>query len=75
MATFTVNGNRVTVSENQKLLCYLRDVLRLTSVKDGCSEGACGSCTVLIDGKPARACIQQTDRLEGKSVRGGPLRI
>ena len=68
MATFTVNGNRVTVSENQKLLCYLRDVLRLTSVKDGCSEGACGSCTVLIDGKPARACIQQTDRLEGKSV-------
>ena len=35
MATFTVNGNRVTVSENQKLLCYLRDVLRLTSVKDG----------------------------------------
>ena len=68
MATFTVNGNRVTVSENQKLLCYLRDVLRLTSVKDGCSEGACGSCSVLIDGKPARACIQQTDRLEGKSV-------
>ena len=68
MATFTVNGNRVTVSENQKLLCYLRDVLRLTSVKDGCSEGACGSCTVLIDGKPARACIQQTDRLDGKSV-------
>ena len=68
MATFTVNGNRVTVSENQKLLRYLRDVLHLTSVKDGCSEGACGSCTVLIDGKPARACIQQTDRLEGKSV-------
>ena len=68
MATFTVNGNRFTVSENQKLLRYLRDVLHLTSVKDGCSEGACGSCTVLIDGKPARACIQQTDRLEGKSV-------
>ena len=68
MATFTVNGNRATVSENQKLLRYLRDVLHLTSVKDGCSEGACGSCTVLIDGKPARACIQQTDRLEGKSV-------
>ena len=68
MATFTVNGNRVTVSENQKLLRYLRDVLHLTSVKDGCSEGACGSCTVLIDGKPARACIQQMDRLEGKSV-------
>lgn len=68
MATFTVNGQTVTVEQNQKLLRYLRDTLRLTSVKDGCSEGACGTCTVLIDGKPARACIQQTDRLAGKAV-------
>ena len=68
MATFTVNGQTVNVEENQKLLRYLRDTLRLTSVKDGCSEGACGTCTVLIDGKPTRACIPQTDKLEGKSV-------
>ena len=68
MATFTVNGQTVTVEQNQKLLRYLRDTLRLTSVKDGCSEGACGTCTVLIDGKTARACIQQTDRLAGKAV-------
>ena len=68
MATFTVNGQTVTVEKNQKLLRYLRDTLRLTSVKDGCSEGACGTCHVLIDGKPTKACIPQTDKLEGKSV-------
>ena len=68
MANFTVNGQAVTVEKNQKLLRFLRDELRLTSVKDGCSEGACGTCTVLIDGKPTRACIPQTDKLEGKSI-------
>ncbi|MFR6039876.1 MAG: 2Fe-2S iron-sulfur cluster-binding protein, partial [Dysosmobacter welbionis] len=52
MAKFTVNGRAVTVENNQKLLRYLRDTLHLTSVKDGCCEGACGTCTVLIDGKP-----------------------
>ena len=68
MAAFTVNGKPVTVEQNQKLIRYLRDSLGLTSVKDGCSEGACGTCTVLIDGRPTRACIPQTDKLEGKSV-------
>ncbi len=68
MATFIVNGNTVTVENNQKLIRYLRDTLHLTSVKDGCSEGACGTCTVLIDGKPTKACVPQTDKLEGKSV-------
>ena len=68
MATFTVNGRAVTVEKNQKLIRYLRDELRLTSVKDGCSEGACGTCTVLIDGKATRACIPQTDKLEGKAI-------
>ncbi len=68
MATFTVNGKTVTVENNQKLLRYLRDELRLVSVKDGCSEGACGTCTVIIDGKAVKACVQQTDRLEGKTI-------
>ena len=68
MATFTVNGRTVSVEKNRKLIRYLRDELHLTSVKDGCSEGACGTCTVLIDGKPTRACIPQTDKLEGKSI-------
>ena len=68
MSTFTVNGKTVTVEKNQKLLRYLRDTLRLTSVKDGCSEGACGTCTVLLDGKATKACVPQTDKLEGRSV-------
>ena len=68
MAVFTVNGRSVTAEKNQKLLRFLRDELRLTSVKDGCSEGACGTCTVLIDGKPTKACVPQTDKLEGKQI-------
>jgi len=42
--------------------------LHLTAVKGGCSEGACGTCHVLIDGKPTKACIPQTDKLEGKTI-------
>ncbi len=68
MSTFFVNGKEVSVAKKQKLLRYLRDELRLTSVKDGCSEGACGACTVLIEGEPCRACIPDTERLEGKHV-------
>ena len=68
MATFTVNGQTVQVEKNQKLIRFLRDELRLTSVKDGCSEGACGTCHVLIDGKATKACVPSTDKLEGKSV-------
>ena len=68
MATFTVNGAVVSVEKNQKLIRYLRDELHLTSVKDGCSEGACGTCSVLIDGKVTKACVPQTDKLEGKSI-------
>ncbi|MBQ3109497.1 MAG: molybdopterin-dependent oxidoreductase, partial [Clostridia bacterium] len=68
MAQFYVNGNPVTVEKNRKLLPYLRDELKLTSVKNGCSEGACGTCMVLLDGKAMKACVLQTDKLEGKHV-------
>ncbi len=68
MASFIVNGQPVSCPENKKLIRFLRDDLHLTSVKNGCSEGACGTCTVLIDGKATKACVQQTDRMEGKTV-------
>ena len=68
MAEFFVNGRLVTVADDVKLMEYLRDTLHLTSVKDGCAEGACGACTVLIDGKAAKACIQRCGRLGGKHV-------
>ena len=66
--TFTVNGVERTTTENKPLLRYLRDTLHLTSVKDGCSEGACGACTVLIDGEPIRACTPFTDSLAGRHI-------
>lgn len=68
MATFTVNGKSITTDKKVKLLRFLRDDLRLTSVKDGCSEGACGTCTVLVDGKATRSCVFTTDKMEGKTV-------
>ena len=68
MAVFFVNGKSVEATKNQKLLRFLRDELRLTSVKDGCSEGTCGACTVIIDGETVRACTPMTDRLEGKHI-------
>ena len=68
MYTFTVNGQAVTTQKKQSLLRFLRDEMHLTSVKDGCSQGACGACTVIIDGKTCKACVPTTDRLEGKEI-------
>ncbi len=68
MASFYVNGQEVLAERNQKLIRFLRDELHLTSVKDGCSEGACGTCHVLIDGKLTKACVPMTDKLAGKHV-------
>ena len=68
MYSFFVNGCQVSTSKKQSLLCFLRDEMHLTSVKDGCSQGACGACTVLIDGETCKACVVQTDRLEGRSI-------
>ncbi|HBE80808.1 MAG TPA: selenium-dependent xanthine dehydrogenase [Firmicutes bacterium] len=68
MFTLTVNGNSVETLQDKNLMVFLRDDLRLTSVKDGCSEGACGACTVLIDGKKVKACIPKISALVGKSI-------
>ena len=68
MAVFKVNGQSVCPEKNQKLIRFLRDELHLTSVKDGCSEGACGACTVIIDGKTCKACVPDTDSLNGKEI-------
>lgn len=68
MVEFYVNEKMYRASGDEPLLRYLRDTLRLTSVKDGCSEGACGTCTVLIEGKAQKACVQKITRLEGKHI-------
>ena len=63
-----VNGKDYLTGKDKTLLRFLRDDLHLTSVKDGCSEGACGTCTVLVDHKPVRACILKVSKLSGKSI-------
>ena len=66
--TFTVNGIKRTTEENKPLLRYLRDDLKLYSVKDGCSEGACGTCTVLVDGYAVKSCVLTTEKAAGKDI-------
>ncbi len=69
MYAFTVNGNPIEYHGSDKsLLSFLREELNLTGTKDGCSEGACGSCMVLVDGKKTKACAARLSRLGGKRV-------
>ena len=66
--SFTVNGILRETEEEKPLLRYLRDDLGLTSVKDGCSEGACGTCTIIVDGKAVRSCVLTTKKAVGKNI-------
>ena len=68
MFKFTLNQNDVTVAADKDLLEYLREDARLISVKDGCAEGVCGSCSVLVDGKAWRACKLTVAKVQGKAV-------
>ncbi len=65
---FTVNGKEYTESKDTTLLDYLRNTLNLTGTKDGCSEGACGTCSVIINGKLRKACTQKLSKLEGAEI-------
>lgn len=66
--TFIVNGISRTTEEDKPLLRYLRDDLHLFSVKDGCSEGACGTCTIVVDGKAVKSCVLTTKKAVGKTI-------
>jgi aerobic-type carbon monoxide dehydrogenase small subunit (CoxS/CutS family) len=65
-----VNGikHEVAVDPGVELLSVLRNNLDLTGSKYGCGEGACGACTVLIDGKPTRSCITPVSSVTGKEI-------
>lgn len=65
---FTVNGVTRSTSEDKPLLRYLREDLHLHSVKDGCSEGACGTCTIIVDGKAVKSCVLTTKLAVGKTI-------
>src|ERR1700691_3307220 len=66
----TVNGKQVhAVVADRLLLCdFLRDQLGLTALKVACGEGACGACTIVIDGQPARSCTLLAVQTEGADI-------
>lgn len=66
----TINGvkHEVTVDPDTDLLTVLRDGFGLTGSKYGCGEGACGACTVLVNGNPSPSCITSVNAVVGKEV-------
>jgi len=67
---FNLNGQEIAadVPEGQMLLRFLRDDLKLTGPKNGCSTGHCGACTVLMNGKAQRACLVKMSRVNGTEI-------
>ena len=65
-----VNGEEyeIIVAPNRTLLEVLRDDLYLTGTKEGCGEGACGTCTVLLDGEPVRSCLILAVEVQDREV-------
>lgn len=69
--TITVNGTRhlLGVRAGETLLQTLREQLDLTGTKEGCIEGECGSCTVLVDDQPVDSCLLVTATVDDRAVR------
>lgn len=65
-----VNGIRITcdVQDNVRLIDFLREELKLTGTKEGCSVGECGACTVIMDGKSVCACLLLAAQCNGAEV-------
>jgi aerobic-type carbon monoxide dehydrogenase small subunit (CoxS/CutS family) len=65
-----VNGSerKTDAAPGESLLSVLRNRLALTGTKYGCGEGACGACTVLLDGKAVRSCLASAEALAGKKI-------
>ena len=68
--TLTVNGRprTVTTDTQRTLLHLLREDFKLTGPKYGCGEGACGACTILVDGKPKFSCSMRLSEIVGKRI-------
>jgi carbon-monoxide dehydrogenase small subunit len=69
---FTLNGDPVEValkSADRLLIDVLREDLRMTGTKHGCGIGACGTCTVILDGEPIASCLQLAALVDGCSIR------
>ncbi len=70
MIQLHVNGttHQIEAKPLETLLTVLRDRVGLTGTKDGCGEGVCGACTVLIDGEPVSSCLLLAPYAEGKKI-------
>jgi carbon-monoxide dehydrogenase small subunit len=68
---FSVNGSEATVDVPgmRRLLDVLREDLALTGTKEGCGEGECGACTVLLDGAPVDSCLVPVCQVGGAEIR------
>src|SRR5215207_2538953 len=68
--SFNINGESRTIDvfPMSRLLDVLREELHLTGSKEGCGEGECGACTVLVDGEPVCSCIIPVGQVEGCDV-------
>ena len=71
VVTFSINGDQVEFlcEPRQTLLEVLRDNLDLTGTKEGCSNGNCGACTVILDGRPVVSCLVLAVEAEGAEIR------
>lgn len=69
-STFRINGedNTVVYPTHHTLLEVLREECQLTGTKHGCELGECGTCTILIDGKPALSCVVLAAEMEGREI-------
>ena len=71
LIAFTLNGKQVDIRAHpmKRLLDVLREECGLTGTKEGCGEGECGACTVLLDGQAVNACLVPFGQVRGRSVK------